>query len=116
MNKLTLEAAAAVYSGTAHDAKPHPMHIERNKAFNAGAEWQRNRVWHKCTEQPKDGSLALAMRGNVGLIIGPYHDGWEDTVKQFNFETWAYLDELMPTSFDEILEGNKDVLQRLKDK
>ena len=55
MNKPTLEAAAGVYSGTAHDAKPHPMHIERNKAFKAGAEWQRNHVWHKNTEMPSDG-------------------------------------------------------------
>ena len=114
MNKLTLEATAAVYSGTAHDAKPHPMHIERNKAFKAGAEWQRNRVWHKRTEQPKDGSLVLVMRGDVGLIAGPNHDDWEDIVKELNLETWVYLSDLMPTSFDDILEANKDVLQRLK--
>ena len=112
MNKLSLEAAAGVYSGTAHDAKPHPLHIERNKAFKAGARWQRNHVWHKCTAQPKDDSLVLVMRGDVSLIEGPNHDDWEDIVKHLNFETWAYLSDLMPTSFDDILEANKDVLQR----
>lgn len=116
MKKLSLEAAAGVYSGTAHDAKPHPIHIERNKAFKAGAEWQRNHVWHKCTEQPKDSSLVLVMKGNVGFIAGPNHEGWEDTVKHLGLEAWVYLDDLLPTSFDEILEANKDALQRLKDK
>ncbi|EJX07543.1 hypothetical protein EVA_04349 [gut metagenome] len=33
-----------------------------------------------------------------------------------NVECWAYLEDLMPTSFDEILEANKDVLERLKNK
>ena len=84
------------------------------ECFKAGAEWQRNHVWHKRTEQPKDGSLVLVMRGDVGLIAGPNHDDWEDIVKELNLETWAYLSDLTPTSFDDILEANKDVLQRLK--
>lgn len=130
MNKPTLEAAAGVYSGTAHDAKPHPMHIERNKAFKAGAEWQRNHVWHKNTEMPSDGvnkdgigKPCMVQEGSRVFLchacrttIGKYY--FTDHLRTWhpveNVDCWAYLDDLMPTSFDEILEENKDVLQRLK--
>lgn len=111
MNKLTLEEAAGVYSGTAHDAKPHPMHIERNKAFKAGTEWQRNHVWHKPTEQPEESKLVLTLTSYGAFICGPNHEGWEGTVDHFKIITWAYVDDLKPTPFDEILEANKGTLK-----
>ena len=130
MNKLSLEAAAGVYSGTAHDAKPHPIHIERNKAFKAGAEWHRNHVWHRNTEMPSDG-IAENGDGKMCLVIknkkpfvskahqsraGNYYFCDEGVWRPIDSITaWAYLDDLLPTSFDDIIEENKDVLQRLKD-
>ena len=111
MNELSLEAAAGVYSGTAHDAKPHPIHTERNKAFKAGAEWQRNHVWHKPTEQPEEPKLVLTLTSYGAFICGPNHEGWEGTVDHFKITTWAYVDDLRPTSFDEILEANKEILK-----
>ena len=51
-----------------------------------------------------------------GMIAGPNHDGWEDTVNDLHIMAWAYFNDLIPTPFNEIIEANKDVLQRLKDK
>lgn len=114
MEKLILEAAAEVYSGTANDAKPHPIHIERNKAFKAGAEWQRNQVWHRPIEQPEEPRLILTITPHNAFICGPNHEGWENTVESFKIVIWAYIDDLKPTSFDEILKANMDILKGLK--
>ena len=94
MKKLSLEAAAGVYSGTAHDAKPHPIHIERNKAFKAGAEWQRNHVWHDATEKP-DGKRRYLVETHLGKRT--HHSVWtkaftpEEKVEDDGFLVrWAY--------------------------
>lgn len=118
--ELALAEAAEEFGALRYDPNTCPTgnmmakNIACKVGFRQGARWQRNHVWHKCTERPEDGSLVLVMRGDVGLIAGPNHDDWEDIVKELNLETWAYLSDLMPTSFDDILEANKDVLQRLK--
>lgn len=100
MKKLSLEAAAGVYSGTAHDAKPHPIHIERNKAFKAGAEWQRNHVWHDATEKP-DGKRRYLVETHLGKRT--HHSVWtkaftpEEKVEDDGFLVrWAYLEDILP--------------------
>lgn len=90
--------------------------IACREGFKSGAQWQRNHVWNGISQRPKDGSLVLAMIPQGGMIAGPNHDGWEDTVNDLHIMAWAYFNDLIPTSFNEIIEANKDVLQRLKDK
>ena len=79
--------------------------------FMAGAEWQRNHVWHKPTEQPEESKLVLTLTSYGAFICGPNHEGWEGTVDHFKIITWAYVDDLKPTPFDEILEANKGTLK-----
>lgn len=105
MKKLSLEAAAGVYSGTAHDAKPHPIHIERNKAFKAGAEWQRNHVWHDATEKP-DGKRRYLVETHLGKRT--HHSVWtkaftpEEKVEDDGFLVrWAYLEDILPLPNEE---------------
>lgn len=100
MKKLTLEAAAGVYSGTAHDAKPHPVHIERNKAFKAGAEWQRTHVWHDATEKP-DGKRRYLVETHIGKRI--HYSVWtkaftpKEKAEDDGFIVrWAYLEDILP--------------------
>lgn len=99
--------------------------------FMAGVEWQRNHVWRKNTEMPSDGVnkdgigkpcmvkegsrvfLCHACRTTIGKYYFTDHLHTWHPVE--NVDCWAYLSDLMPTSFDEILEANKDVLQRLRD-
>ena len=119
MDKLSLEAAAGVYSGTAHDAKPHPMHIERNMAFKAGAEWQRNHVWHKPCDIAEPGRDCLVEymdgHGNVCIRIDRRTEyEWVNASHYDKILRWAYIGDISPASFDEILDENKYVLQRLK--
>ena len=105
MKKLSLEAAAGVYSGTAHDAKPHPIHIERNKAFKAGAEWQRNHVWHDATEKP-DGKRRYLVETHLGKRT--HHSVWtkaftpkEKVEDDDVIVRWAYLEDILPLPNEE---------------
>lgn len=83
--------------------------------FMAGAEWRRNHVWHKTDEIPKlrKDILVHFESGNMATM---YVDKEVlDKFKKYYVDYWAYIDDLMPTPFDEILDSNKDVLQRLRD-
>lgn len=108
--------------------------IEHTKAAEWGAEWQRNHVWHKNTEFPgrgihgsgwgeqclvkiKDEHQNIPIVAQANLANGYFYfcDNRGVWITMSNVDYWAYIDDLMPTSFDDILEDNKDVLQRLRD-
>lgn len=84
--------------------------------FMAGVEWQRNHVWRNVLQSPSDGEMVIAMLEVGPLVCGPNHSDWKQTVDELGIIAWAYFKDLIPTSFDEIIEANKDVLQRLRDK
>ena len=102
MNKLSLAAAAGVYSGTAHDAKPHPIHIERNKAFKAGAEWQRTHVWHDTSEKPDKGKLLIVedIDSAYDLVYLTKSKPWEELSEKNHYMRWAYIEDLLPNMED----------------
>lgn len=65
--------------------------------FVNGAEWRINSVYHKASEEPESGEMALAIcEGNNPVICGPYHYDWETTVENFNIIKWAYVKDLTP--------------------
>lgn len=87
-------------------------------AFLAGAEWQSKRSpWISVEEQPIPNNEDLV----VLLEDGSYRiacSGGESGIQESNtykplFNVIAFM--LIPT-FDQILEANKDVLQRMKEK
>lgn len=85
-------------------------------SFKAGAEWQRNHIWHNIDEPPTQGEFILVRWTNrrcaaIWKVIG------DDcrVMKMNGVVAWAYIKDILLTSFDEILDENKDVLQRLKD-
>lgn len=83
--------------------------------FMAGVEWQRNHVWRNVLQSPSDGEMVIAMLEVGPLVCGPNHNDWKQAVDELGIIAWAYFKDLMPTSFDEIIEANKDILQRLRD-
>lgn len=89
-------------------------------AFERGAQWRINSVWHQPNEKPENGKIVLCVRGGGGLalISGPNNSQFRKYSYEYGFDYWAYVEDLLPTalSFDEILEANKDVLKRLKEK
>ena len=84
--------------------------------FMAGAKWQRNHVWRNVLQSPSDGEMVIAMLEVGPLVCGPNHNDWKQAVDELGIIAWAYFNDLIPTSFNEIIEANKDVLQRLKEK
>lgn len=97
------------------------------KYFIKGAEWQSNQSpWISVKERlPEPNKLVLCRMVSNGAIVSGYivvssgRSPYVATDGGFEFEDWNdyECDMWMPIpSFDEILETNKDVLQRLKEK
>lgn len=95
--------------------------------FVQGAEWQsKQSPWISVKERlPEPNKLVLCRMVSNGAIVSGYivvssgRSPYVATDGGFEFEDWnGYeCDMWMPIpSFDEILETNKDVLQRLKEK
>lgn len=71
------------------------------ESFVSGANWRINSVYHKASEEPESGEMALAIcEGNNPVICGPYHYDWETTVENFNIIKWAYVRDLIPDKED----------------
>lgn len=73
------------------------------KAFEAGAKWRINSVWHDAKEEPKYDEYFLYEN-----VAHAYHvDGiypsedepfvWDDYVKDWGLIRWAYIKDLIPT-------------------
>lgn len=82
------------------------------RGFKAGAEWQaKQSPWISVKEkEPIINKPILAMLGGKVVIIT--FSGWDS-----NEGCHPFITHWMPIpSFDEILEANKDVLERIKEK
>ena len=97
------------------------------EAFRQGAEWQsKQSPWISVKERlPEPNKLILCRMVSNGAIVSGYivvssgRSPYVATDGGFEFEDWnGYeCDMWMPIpSFDEILEDNKDVLERIKEK
>ena len=97
------------------------------RGFKAGAEWQaKQSPWISVKERlPEQNDLVLCrMVSNVAIVSGfiiPMPSGRPRvvTLPDFEFEDYGdYVCDMWTPipSFDEILEANKDVLERIKEK
>ena len=97
------------------------------EAFRQGAEWQsKQSPWISVKERlPEPNKLVLCRMVSNGAIVSGYivvssgRSPYVATDGGFEFEDWnGYeCDMWMPIpSFDDILEANKDVLERIKEK
>lgn len=98
------------------------------RGFKEGAEWADDHPknpWISVKDRlPNDNELVLCRMKSNGAIVNGYifisPDGYPcvSTLPDFEFEDYGgyACDMWMPIpSFDEILEANKDVLQRIKE-
>lgn len=134
--KQTVEEAAREYWNSWLKSNPN---IDKTRivslgfAFKAGAEWQaKQSPWVRAkdrlppvdendiSEQSNPVLVKIAAKGHYEpeiLVYNKYYHVW-DTADADDFYCHISDDDLwMPIpSFDQILEANKDVLQRMKEK
>lgn len=95
--------------------------------FKKGADWQsKQSPWVSVKERlPEQNKLVLCRMVSNGaivsgyIVVSPGRSPYVATDGGFEFEDWNdyECDMWMPIpSFDEILEANKDVLERIKEK
>lgn len=124
--KQTVEEAAKKYS---NDCRNRQRHCEPYCIvdFISGAEWQsKQSPWISVKERlPEQNELVLCrMVSNEAIVSGfiiPMPSGRPRvvTLPDFEFEDYGdYVCDMWTPipSFDEILEANKDVLERIKEK
>lgn len=124
--KQTVEEAAKKYS---NDQRNRQLHCEPYCIvdFISGAEWQsKQSPWISVKERlPEQNELVLCrMVSNEAIVSGfiiPMPSGRPRvvTLPDFEFEDYGdYVCDMWTPipSFDEILEANKDVLERIKEK
>lgn len=126
--KQTVEEAAREYWNSWLKSNPN---IDKTRivslgfAFIAGAEWQsKQSPWISVKERlPEQNKLVLCRMVSNGaivsgyIVVSPGRSPYVATDGGFEFEDWNdyECDMWMPIpSFDEILEANRDVLERIK--
>ena len=133
--KQTVEEAAKEYAELI--VKPQEMYLSFEgvyslkedlfNSFSAGAEWQaKQSPWISVKERlPEPNKLVLCRMVSNGAIVSGYivvssgRSPYVATDGGFEFEDWNdyECDMWMPIPpFDEILEANRDVLERIKEK
>lgn len=103
------EKSAERIANIAYSGGGHIGQDDLETAFEAGAQWQRNSVWHDVEELPKQGSLIAVFDGKdmhlwraediVNVINGIRVVSI--TVKECfirqHIIKWAYIKDLIPT-------------------
>ena len=115
--KQTVEEAAKEYSSQwAWNSQPDMWQSEKD--FKAGAEWQaKQSPWISVED-------AIPNKQAKGMCQVKFVDGSIDEMAMREVNKWiypyiktGYVTHWKPIpSFDEILEANKDVLERIKEK
>ena len=101
------------------------VHKQSYESFIAGAEWQyKQSPWISVKERlPEEGNPVLIRLKDGVIRIACYDieedsniDFWNDNYAYETFEPWDVTHWKEIPSFDEILEANRDVLERIKKK
>lgn len=125
--KQTLEEAAiesCVIDRSIYNDEYQPYYLD---GFKDGADWQsKQSPWISVKERlPEPNKLVLCRMVSNGaivsgyIVVSPGRSPYVATDGGFEFEDWNdyECDMWMPIpSFDEILEANRDVLERMKEK
>lgn len=115
--KQTVEEAAKKYS---NDCRNRQLHCEPYCIvdFISGAEWQsKQSPWISVKERLPENNTVVLTRGAYGFLICQLSSlGEWETGANVNKERLGITHWLPIPSFDDILEANRDVLERIKEK
>lgn len=115
--KQTVEEAAKEYS---NDCRNRQRHCEPYCIvdFISGAQWQsKQSPWISVNERLPENNTVVLTRGAYGFLIcrlsslGEWETGANVNEERLGITHWMPI-----PSFDEILEANRDVLERIKEK
>lgn len=123
--KQTVEEAAIAFANKCHAANikgglDYPYdELDMRNAFEEGVKWQsKQSPWISVKERlPEYNKKVIVLRGDECFISLMYNFCWAIGDDQSNDLLVSEKDFWLPIpSFDEIIEANKDVLQRIKEK
>lgn len=113
--KHTVEEAAHSFAESRSSGSLFPAYYQ---GFIAGAEWQSKQLpWISVKERLPENNTVVLTRGAYGFLIcqlstlGEWETGANVNEERLGITHWMSI-----PSFDEILEANKDVLERIKEK
>lgn len=116
--KQTVEEAAiesCVIDRSIYNDEYQPYYLD---GFKDGAEWQaKQSPWISVKERLPGNNTVVLTRGAYGFLIcqlstlGEWETGANVNEERLGITHWMSI-----PSFDEILEANKDVLERIKEK
>ena len=100
MNIQTIVQAADNYAAK---AKPSFTNGDFDKyaiaeAFEHGAEWRINSVWHEVRKKPDKGKLLIVedIDSAYELVYLTNSKPWEELSKKNHYMHWAYVADLLP--------------------
>ena len=104
MDRITIEKAADVYADKAPKSYCNGYYGKYAiaDAFEEGANWRINSVWHDASEKPNGNNkclVELRIPGRRNPTYKLWTWGWENS-----FVTrWAYIDDLLPDRKEDTL-------------
>lgn len=113
--KQTLEETAHSFAESRSSGSLFPAYYQ---GFIAGAEWQsKQSPWISSKERLPENNTVVLTRGAYGFLIcrlsslGEWETGANVNKERLGITHWMPI-----PSFDDILEANRDVLERIKEK
>ena len=107
MNRETIEKAADNYSAEIMPAYSDG-YFEKYQladAFETGAHWRINSVWHDYPEEKPNRYTATLVetRNGIRVLIEKSALGWNFYARSLDVTRWAYLDDFLPERKEEAL-------------
>lgn len=70
-------------------------------AFEHGANWRINSVWHEVSEEPERNRIYLAQLGDCAFDTFYDSKNWVNFSRGINIQRWAYVEDLLPNKQEE---------------
>lgn len=70
-------------------------------AFEHGANWRINSVWHEVSEEPERNRIYLAQLGDCAFDTFYDSENWVKFSRGVNMQRWAYVEDLLPNKQEE---------------
>ena len=70
-------------------------------AFEHGANWRIDSVWHEASEEPERNRIYIAQLGDSAFDTFYDSGNWERFSRGVKMQRWAYVEDLLPNKQEE---------------